>query len=126
MRNVFVLGSLMIGLLVGGSAVGQEKQQKGSSNEAEIKALYDRWAKAFEAKDIDAIMAIYAPGDLVIAYDVVPPLQYKGKEAYRNDYLVWNASSSTTAQSTSNTGTCGSSVTAMWVSSMPSSGSLVS
>jgi ketosteroid isomerase-like protein len=23
----------------------------------------------------------------VIAYDVVPPLQYKGKDAYRKDYL---------------------------------------
>lgn len=87
MRNLFVLVSLMIGLLVGGSAFGQKTQQKGSSNEAEIKALYDHWAKAFEAKDIDAIMTIYAPGDVVIAYDVLPPLQYKGKDAYRQDYL---------------------------------------
>jgi len=45
-----------------------------STNEAEIKALYDRWAKAFEARDIDAIMAVYAPGDALIAYDVIPPL----------------------------------------------------
>ena len=57
-----------------------------ASNEAEIKALVDRWAKVFEVHDLDAIMALYAPGDAVIAYDVVPPLQYKGKEAYRNDY----------------------------------------
>jgi len=58
-----------------------------NNDEAEIKALLDRWAKAFEAHDIDGIMSIYASGDAVIAYDVVPPLQYKGKEAYRKDYL---------------------------------------
>ena len=57
-----------------------------STNEAEIRALLDRWANAFEARDIDAIMSNYAPGDAVIAYDIAPPLQYKGKEAYRKDY----------------------------------------
>jgi ketosteroid isomerase-like protein len=49
--------------------------------------LYDNWAKAFEARDIDGIMAVYAPGDAVIGYDVVAPLEYKGKDAYRKDYL---------------------------------------
>jgi len=63
----------------------------GSKNEAEIRALYDRWAKAFEARDIEGIMSVYAPGDAVIAYDVVPPLQYKGKDAYRKDYLEFLA-----------------------------------
>ena len=57
-----------------------------ASDEAEIKALYDRFAKLFEVHDIEGIMSLYAPGDAVIAYDVAPPLQYKGKEAYRKDY----------------------------------------
>ena len=51
----------------------------------EIRGWLDRWAKAFAAKDVDAIMALYA--DDVIAYDVVPPLQYVGKVEYRTDYL---------------------------------------
>ena len=51
----------------------------------EIRAWLDRWTKAFAAKDVDAIMALYA--DDVIAYDVVPPLQYAGKAEYRTDYL---------------------------------------
>ena len=34
---------------------------------------------------------VYAPGDAVIAYDVAPPLQYKGKEAYRKDYIEFLA-----------------------------------
>jgi uncharacterized protein (TIGR02246 family) len=58
-----------------------------SKNEAAVRAVYDKWAKAFEADDIDAIMALYAPGDEVVAYDLVPPLQYKGKAAYRQDYV---------------------------------------
>ena len=53
---------------------------------AEVREVLDRWAKAFRAKDIDAIMAVYAPGDALVAYDVVPPLQYRGKDAYRKNY----------------------------------------
>ena len=51
----------------------------------EIRGWLDRWKKAFAAKDVDAIMALYA--DDVVAYDVVPPLQYVGKAEYRSDYL---------------------------------------
>ena len=50
----------------------------------EIRGWLDRWTKAFTQKDADAIMALYA--DDVIAYDLVPPLQYTGKESYRGDY----------------------------------------
>lgn len=50
----------------------------------EIRGWLDRWTKAFTTRDVDAIMALYA--DDVIAYDVVPPLQYVGKAAYRADY----------------------------------------
>jgi uncharacterized protein (TIGR02246 family) len=50
----------------------------------EIRGWLDRWTKAFSTKDADEIMALYA--DDVIAYDVVPPLQYVGKAAYRADY----------------------------------------
>jgi uncharacterized protein (TIGR02246 family) len=50
----------------------------------EIRDWLDRWTKAFAKQDVDAIMALYA--DDVIAYDIVPPLQYIGKDAYRADY----------------------------------------
>ena len=52
----------------------------------EIEQLMATWQKAFEAKDVNGVMAIYATGDAVTAYDVVPPLQYKGADAYRKDY----------------------------------------
>jgi len=72
-------------LIVVASAQAQKSKPAADSHDSEIRAVYDRWAKAFEARDIDRIMAVYAPS--VIAYDIVP-LQYKGKDAYRKDYLV--------------------------------------
>ncbi len=57
-----------------------------SKNETAIRKLYDDWAKAFRVHDIKAIMSFYATGDDVVAYDVVPPLQYRGADAYQKDY----------------------------------------
>jgi ketosteroid isomerase-like protein len=31
-------------------------------------------------------MAVYAPGDLVVAFDIVPPLAKVGSKAYRQNY----------------------------------------
>ena len=75
---------LLFGLPMAQTAFAQSG--KHSSSEAEIRALYDQWAKAFKARDLDGIMSIYAPGETVVAYDIAPPLQYKGREAYRADY----------------------------------------
>src|SRR5213596_282330 len=50
----------------------------------EIRGCIDRWTKAVSAKDIDRVMELYTED--VVAYDVVPPLQYVGKAAYRADY----------------------------------------
>src|SRR5207248_2972738 len=57
-----------------------------ANDEAEIRQLLDRWAKAFAAKDLNGIMSIYEPGQALVAYDIVPPLQYKGLESYKKDY----------------------------------------
>jgi len=54
------------------------------AGEAEIRSWFNQWTKVFTEKNVDGIMALYA--DDVVAYDVVPPLQYVGKEAYRKDY----------------------------------------
>jgi uncharacterized protein (TIGR02246 family) len=75
-------------LFVNGSAKPQHSNgEHANTNETEIKALYDRWPKAFEAHDIDGVMSVYVPGDSVVSYDIAPPLQYKGKDAYRKDYI---------------------------------------
>jgi uncharacterized protein (TIGR02246 family) len=62
------------------------KARTAANDEAEIRQLLDRWAKAFHARDLNGIMSIYEPGDALVSYDIVPPLQYTGFEAYKKDY----------------------------------------
>ncbi len=64
----------------------------GSSDEAEIKALEARFVKALEAKDVDAIMANYVPGDSLLVFDLLPPRQYVGSDAYKKDWQGFLAS----------------------------------
>ena len=73
------------GLLVTGCF--KEKPRNDSAQSAQqIHQLLDQWAKAFAAKDVNGVMAMYAPGAALTAYDIVPPLQYKGFDAYKKDY----------------------------------------
>jgi uncharacterized protein (TIGR02246 family) len=62
------------------------KARTAANNEAEIRKILDQWAKAFHARDLNGIMAIYEPGDALVSYDIAPPLQYSGYEAYKKDY----------------------------------------
>jgi len=55
-----------------------------NEDEARLRALEDRYAKAVNAKDLDAIMQVYAPdGEDLHVFDLVPPRQYVGTTAYR-------------------------------------------
>lgn len=74
---------------VAASAQAQPKHIMGNASEAEIRALLHKWEAAFSARDLDGVMAIYAPG--VVTYDVTPPLQYEGKDAYRTDFAEYFA-----------------------------------
>ncbi len=47
----------------------------GNKDEQEIRALEDRFAAAFRAKDVPAIMKGYAPGNELFVFDVFPPRQ---------------------------------------------------
>lgn len=66
-------------------ASGLSAASSGKS-EGEIRQMLDRWARAFKAKDIEGVMAFYAPGAEVMAYDIVPPLEVAGHDAYRQNY----------------------------------------
>ena len=68
------------------SVLGLPRVRTASNNEAEIRQLLDRWAKAFHARDLNGIMSIYEPGSALVSYDIVPPLQYTGYDAYKKDY----------------------------------------
>ena len=81
----FIFGSL---LLVSFGLFTVQAQTKSASQsgkgEAEIRSWLDQFIKVFTEKNVDSIMSLYA--DDVVAYDIVPPLQYVGKQAYRKDY----------------------------------------
>jgi ketosteroid isomerase-like protein len=52
----------------------------------QIRQLIDRWAQAFEKRDVNGVMSIYLPGNDLIAFDIIPPLAYRGSGSYRRDY----------------------------------------
>ena len=72
--------------VLAGCAKHASDTDKSAQSKQEIQALFANWQKAFEAKDVAGAMRMYASGDQLTAYDVVPPLQYKGFDAYRKDY----------------------------------------
>jgi ketosteroid isomerase-like protein len=57
-----------------------------ADNRAAIEALENQFVAAVRAKDVDAIMKVYASGSDLFVFDVVPPRQYAGAEAYRKDW----------------------------------------
>jgi ketosteroid isomerase-like protein len=71
------------GLLISGCSKEKPRDRSAESVQ-QIRQLFDTWAKAFEAKNVDGVMAMYAPN--VTAFDIVPPLQFRGADAYRKDY----------------------------------------
>lgn len=55
-----------------------------ANDKAQIRARLDEWVRASRVKDLDAIMANYAPD--VLAFDAVGKLQFKGVDAYRKHW----------------------------------------
>ncbi len=84
MRNwtLWIIGSL----LVTGLYAAAPQTSGGNKDEQEIRALEERFAAAFRAKDVPAIMKGYAPGSELFVFDVTPPRQYVGFEAYKKDW----------------------------------------
>ena len=55
-----------------------------TTDEAVIRELIEDWAKAVRAKDFDRILAHHSAE--VLMFDVPPPLESKGIEAYRETW----------------------------------------
>lgn len=49
-------------------------------DKAEIRALIDGFVKAIRAKDVNGVMSVFAPD--VVSFDLGPPLQHGGGEAF--------------------------------------------
>jgi ketosteroid isomerase-like protein len=58
-----------------------------SDDEAAIRSLEERFAAAFNAGDIDAMMKNYIPDQSLVVFDVVPPRQHSGVDEYRKAWV---------------------------------------
>ena len=69
------------------ATMGLGQQAKAESKDAQdIFALEESFAAAVNAKDLNAIMKIYAPGPELLVYDLITPRQYMGFDAYKKDW----------------------------------------
>ena len=60
-----------------------------STDEAEIRNLVESWARAVRTKNLDGILANHSPE--ILMFDVPPPAQLKGIEAYKKTWDVFSA-----------------------------------
>lgn len=56
----------------------------GPADDAQVQALEASFAAAVIAKDLDSLMKAYSPD--IFVFDLVPPRQYVGAAAYRDDW----------------------------------------
>lgn len=57
-----------------------------ADDKADITALENRFAAGIRAKDPEAVMANYIPGETLVVFDIIPPRQYVGNDAYKKDW----------------------------------------
>jgi uncharacterized protein (TIGR02246 family) len=85
MQKLVYLGAAILVLLgITAGAFHMSAQAKSADDKAAIQALYDEYNDAFQKKDVNRIMAVYAPD--VFVFDVIPPRQYPTWDAYKKDW----------------------------------------
>jgi ketosteroid isomerase-like protein len=81
------LSILALSVIVGITAIFVAGPARATNHsKVEIKALQERLIEAIRVKDYDAIMTCYIPGEKLFVFDVVPPRQYVGAPAYKDDW----------------------------------------
>jgi len=78
-----LLGIVLLSALV---SCTSPRNDKTATDEQAIRAMYDQYSAAVRSRNVDAIMAFYAPDDDLIAFDAFPPRQYVGVASYRKAY----------------------------------------
>jgi uncharacterized protein (TIGR02246 family) len=56
-------------------------------SETQIRDRLQAWTQALHAKDLDTLMALYAPD--VVTFDLMPPHQVNGADRYRKNFERW-------------------------------------
>jgi uncharacterized protein (TIGR02246 family) len=67
--------------------MGMSASSTRTVNEAAIRELVESWARAVRVKDLDGILANHSTDMLM--FDVPPPLQSKGIEAYKKTWELF-------------------------------------
>ena len=83
MKARFVLLGI---LLIGGDACTGTGARQSVADEQAIRSLYEQYSHAVAARNVDTIMAFYAPDADLVAFDAFPPRQYVGASSYRKAY----------------------------------------
>lgn len=65
-------------------------ERNQSTEEAQIRKRIGDWATAFRNKDLDGVVSFFAPE--TVAFDLVPPLAYSSRDAYRKQWVKLFAS----------------------------------
>ncbi|MGH7948180.1 MAG: YybH family protein [Candidatus Binataceae bacterium] len=84
MQRKFVVAAVLLALAI--AAPRLAGAQDDTKAEKELRAIGARWADAFRRKDADALIKLYVPGKSLVVFDVIPPRQYVGSDAYRQDF----------------------------------------
>jgi len=74
-------------VLVGVSGLGSQLRAQAKStadDKAAIEALYKDFNDAFNKRDLNGIMAVYAP--VLFVFDAIPPRQYPSWNAFKKDW----------------------------------------
>ncbi len=64
--------------------ISMESERNNLGDTAQIRQQIDNFVKAFCNKDVDLMMSLFSPE--MVSFDIIPPLQYVGSDAYRK---VW-------------------------------------
>lgn len=72
-RNAGMIRATCALALFTGISPARAQTRSAQSDKASIAALEGRYLKGFNARDVDTIMSIYAPGDQLYVFDAVPP-----------------------------------------------------
>jgi uncharacterized protein (TIGR02246 family) len=64
--------------------MNEEHTRRFNDSEKEVRQLLNDYFTAISEKDVDQLMSFYS--DDIIAFDLVAPLQFKGKVAYRKSW----------------------------------------
>lgn len=96
MKPAYVLASILLasGMVscrltpANGNNNSGDKQSMDTNAQdvADIKALEEQFTAAFRARDVNAIMQFCVPDESLVVFDVHPPRQFKGAQAYRKDW----------------------------------------